>query len=247
MQNIYVNSKPLEWRKLIKFGVVALLFGILFIYMDKIGILNNQSQTMFDLLWSSVTLLVVLKCISPKLAQCILNEFSIREKTIGAIIVPIIVGLSDRVLTNVLQVLPYLFGGEIIGIAKGQLSMESFNLVEKVLIGSVLGPFTEEVIFRIVFFTTVLYIAGYIDNKFNKRFSDKVYNLKSILCWVLIIINGVLFSLFHEPDISNFHLYFTGGIAYAIVYIKYGFFSAWLSHGIYNLVHLNFIFSLLGI
>lgn len=247
MQNIYLNSTPLEGGKLIKFGVAAFVFGVLFIYMEKIGIINNEAQRMFDLLWSSFGILVVLKSISPKLAQCIVNEFSIRQKSINAIIVPIIVGLSHRVLNNVLQVLPYLFGGEIIGIAKGQLRMESFNLVEKILVGSVLGPFTEEILFRIVFFTSILYIAGYIDNKFNKRFSDKVSNLKSILCWVLIIINGVLFSLFHEPDISNFHLYFIGGIAYSVLYIKYGFFSAWISHGIYNLVHLRFIFSLLGV
>ena len=247
MRNIYINSNELSTINLIKYLIVVSLFGILFIFMDKIVITNDKFEIMFDLLWSVFVTLVALKFMSPKLAQCIVNEFSIRQKTIGAIIVPIIIGLLHRISNNILQVLPYLYGGEIIEVAKGQLNMDSFNFIERLLVGSILGPFSEEFICRIVFFTSILYIARYIDVKFNKRFSDKVFKLKSILCWILIIINGILFSLFHEPNISNFHLYFIGGVAYAVIYIKYGFFSAWLSHGTYNLVHLRFIFSLFGV
>ncbi|QAS61812.1 type II CAAX prenyl endopeptidase Rce1 family protein [Clostridium septicum] len=88
--------------------------------------------------------------------------------------------------------------------------MSSYNPIDKIIEGTIIGPLFEEFLFRIVFFTIITYIVGYIDNRFQKSFLKKLFDFKSILCWIIIVVNGSLFSLAHLPDISNFHLYFIG-------------------------------------
>lgn len=146
-----------------------------------------------------------------------------------------------------MQVIPILFGGNVIGIAKGQMDMSKFSPIERIFVGTIVGPFFEEFLFRVVFFTTIAYISGFIDSKFDYKLSKKIFNLRSIVCWILIIVGNILFSLVHVPDVSNFHLYFIGGLIDTIIYIKYGFYASWLSHGFYNYFRFPLIFSLFGV
>ena len=101
-----------------------------------------------------------------------------------------------------------------------QMNMDTFTPIEKIFVGTIVGPFFEEFLFRVVFFTTIAYIVGFIDNKFNYSISKKVFNLRSMICWTIIIIGNILFSLSHLPNASNFHLYFIGGIVDTIIYIN---------------------------
>ena len=133
-------------------------------------------------------------------------------------------------------------GREVLAFGKGI----GFN-IERIFVGTIVGPFFEEFLFRIVFFTTIAYILGFIDNKFGYKLSKKIFNLRGMLCWILIIIGNSLFSLAHVPDANNFHLYFIGGVIDTIIYIKYGFYASWLSHWFYNYFRFAFIFSWFGV
>ena len=247
MENIYLNGRSLSWKTFIKYYIVAILLGASFIFMEAIGIIKIDAKNLYNIVVSGLNIFIIIQAINPKLNKCIVDEISFRSESLVVIIIPIIIAAITRVLTNVLQILPVLFGGDVIGIAKGQMNLSEFSYIERVLVGTIVGPFFEEFLFRVVFFTTIAYILGFIDNKFSYEISKKVFNLKSILCWILIVLGNILFSLVHLPDISNFHLYFIGGVIDTIIYIKYGFYASWLSHGFYNYFRFTFIFSLFGV
>ncbi|WP_066675471.1 CPBP family intramembrane glutamic endopeptidase [Clostridium septicum] len=247
MENIYLNESRLGWKTFIKYYIGAILLAASFIFMEAFGIIQINSEILYNIVLSGLYIFIMIQAISPKLNKCIVNELNFRSESLSVIVIPILVAVITRVFTNILQVIPVLFGGEAIGIAKGQMNMDTFTPIEKIFVGTIVGPFFEEFLFRVVFFTTIAYIVGFIDNKFNYSISKKVFNLRSMICWTIIIIGNILFSLSHLPNASNFHLYFIGGIVDTIIYIKYGFYAAWLSHGFYNYFSFTFIFSLFGV
>lgn len=247
MQNIYLNESRLSWKIFIKYSIAAILLGVSFIFMKVVGIIQIDAGILYEVVLSGLTVFFVIQVINPKLNQCIVNELNFRSESLTVIGIPILTAAITRIITNVLQVMPVLFGGNAIGIAKGQMNMSTFTPIEKIIAGTIVGPFFEEFLFRIVFFTTIAYIVGYIDNRFNYNISNKVFNLRSILCWIIIIAGNILFSLAHLPNASNFHLYFIGGVVDTIIYVKYGFYASWLCHGFYNYFSFAFIFSLFGV
>lgn len=247
MDNIYTTSTELSWKVFIKYYIITILLGILSILLRVFGIINIDAESMYNIMLSILYVLIIIQIISPRLNKCIINEISFRSESLKTIIIPILAAIGTRLLTDILQILPEAFGESAIGIAKGQLDMSTYNPIERMFVGTILGPYFEELLFRVVFFTSITYLVGYIDTKLNSKFSSKILNLKNIFCWVLIIIDNILFSLSHKPDVSNFHLYFIGGLIDTIIYVKFGFYSSWLSHGLYNYFNLDFIFRWLGI
>lgn len=244
MENVYLNENSLSWKTFIKYFIVAIILGVSFIFMEVLGIIQINAEILYNTVISGIYIFFIIQVINPRLNQCIVNEISFRSDSLEVIMIPILVAVIKRLISNFLQVLPVIFGGNAIGIAKGQVDMSSYNPIDKIIEGTIIGPLFEEFLFRIVFFTIITYIVGYIDNRFQKSFLKKLFDFKSILCWIIIVVNGSLFSLAHLPDISNFHLYFIGGVVYSIIYIKYGFYGSWLCHGFYNYFRFAFIFSL---
>lgn len=247
MENIYLNGSSLSWKTFIKCYIGAIILAASFIFMEVLGIIQINAEILYNIVQSGLYIFIIIQTISPKLNKCIVNELNFRSESLAVIVIPILTAAITRILTNVLQVMPVVFGGDVIGIAKGQMDMSTFTDVEKIFVGTIIGPFFEEFLFRVVFFTTIAYIAGFIDNKFNYSISKKVFNLRSVFCWTIIIVGNMLFSFSHLPSASNFHLYFIGGLVDTIIYIKYGFYAAWLSHGFYNYFSFAFIFSLFGV
>lgn len=247
MENIYLNGSSLSWKTFIKYYIGAIILAASFIFMEVLGIIQINAEILYNIVQSGLYIFIIIQTISPKLNKCIVNELNFRSESLAVIVIPILTAAITRILTNVLQVMPVVFGGDVIGIAKGQMDMSTFTDVEKIFVGTIIGPFFEEFLFRVVFFTTIAYIAGFIDNKFNYSISKKVFNLRSVFCWTIIIVGNMLFSFSHLPSASNFHLYFIGGLVDTIIYIKYGFYAAWLSHGFYNYFSFAFIFSLFGV
>ena len=114
----------------------------------------------------------------------------------------------------------------------------------------ILGPFTEEVIFR--YFLLFLLPYALLLFLYNKRaiikrfvsesvflFGKKLYynmtnthSKVTITIWVIFV--SSLFSLGHGPDLWSFPIYFMAGVIYGFLFIKYGFFSAWVAHGSFN-------------
>lgn len=215
--------------------------------MEVLGFIKIDSKVLYDEVLCGLFMFLIIQVMNPKLNKCIVNELSFRSDSVVVIIIPILVAAAKRVLNNVLQVIPILFRGNIIGVARGQLDISTYSRIDKIFVATIVGPFLEEFLFRRVFFTSIAYIVGYIDNRLGKNFVKKIFNFKSIICWILIVINSSIFSLIHLPDASNFHLYFIGGVVYSIIYIKYGFYASWLCHGFYNYFSFAFIFRLLGV
>ena len=247
MENIYLDSSRLSFREFLRYILLTIALAIAFMSMELIGVRLIKAEYLINMLYEGMLVFILLQTISPKLNKRIVDEVSFRTDSIAAIIIPIVVAAFTRILTNVLQIIPTLFGGEVIGIAKGQVDMSSFTPLESIFSGTILAPFFEEFIFRVVFFTAIAYIVGFIDEKFGLKNSNKILNLKSAVCWVLMIICNILFSLAHLPDASNFHLYFIVGIMVTIIYVKYGFYASWLCHGFYNYFNFAFIFTLFGV
>lgn len=244
MENIYLNSSSLNWKNFIKYYIITIILGASFIFMEALGIIQIDAEILYNIVLSVLYIFIIIQMISPKLNKCIVDELRFRSDSLVVIIIPILIAAITRGFTNILQVIPVLFGRDFIGIAKGQMDMSKFSPIESIFVGTIVGPFFEEFLFRVVFFTTIAYIAGFIDNKFGYKLSKKIFNLRSMLCWILIIVGNILFSLAHVPDISNFHLYFIGGLIDTIIYIKYGVYASWISHGFYNYFNFAFIFSL---
>ncbi|HDR8221064.1 TPA: CPBP family intramembrane metalloprotease, partial [Bacillus cereus] len=57
--------------------------------------------------------------------------------------------------------------------------------------------------------------------------------------WSWVILTNIGFALLHGPDISTFYLYFIPGVVDALLFLRLGFLSAWLAHGVFNLCSLT--------
>ncbi|WP_312700914.1 CPBP family intramembrane glutamic endopeptidase [Sedimentibacter sp.] len=246
MNNIYLKNEKLSWKVFIWYYFVAYIVGLFFIMILALNnVIKIDLKTIYCFVFGLFGLLYLIQLINPKLNRCIVDELTFRTKSKNAIIMPILFAFGLRVFIDTLQFLPTIIGSDILEVAKGQLDMSSYSFWDTLFVGALLGPFFEELLFRVVIFTSISYILGFIDTKLNSQNSSKVFNLQSIFCWVIIILSNIIFSLYHLPDLSNFHMYFISGIVITLIYIKYGFYSSWISHGLFNLINLNFIYYLL--
>ncbi|MDA1909461.1 CPBP family glutamic-type intramembrane protease [Bacillus cereus] len=66
---------------------------------------------------------------------------------------------------------------------------------------------------------------------YNQLFTHK----NPLYIWSWILITNLGLALLHGPDISNFYAYFIPGLINALLFLRLGFLSAWLAHGIFNL------------
>nr|DAV39032.1 MAG TPA: intermembrane metalloprotease [Caudoviricetes sp.] len=233
MDNIYGSADELSWSELIKYTIIEMLGITFLIGLKKIGVISEIGIMVEDIV-SVALVMILVQLINPKLSTYIIKEIKFRSESVKTVTIPILIAIATRVVIYVMQIAPTLWGGEAIAIAKGQVDMSTYRPIDRVLSGTIIGPGVEEFIFRAVFFTHILFFIGFLDSKMYTKLSCKVYDFRSIFCWMVIIINNILFALIHEPDITNFHLYFLTGVVNAIIYIKYGFYSSWISHGFFN-------------
>jgi membrane protease YdiL (CAAX protease family) len=136
-----------------------------------------------------------------------------------------------------------------ISVASGQGAFPTLpNGYIQVVSFGLLAAFLEELIFRFIPLTGIFYLKDiftsiknppkYIEriiqgfNYFERKIIDRELNLISV---VFILLVSAVFSLSHEPNLLNFHMYFISGILYCIVYRKYGLIPSTLVHGLSNL------------
>ncbi|MFU2033156.1 CPBP family intramembrane metalloprotease [Bacillus wiedmannii] len=116
-------------------------------------------------------------------------------------------------------------------VSAGNLSIEG----EVVIVG-LLGPFNEEVIFRL--FTYVYFFSLF--NKYKGKLvrSNRIYDgseeKEKYFKILWLIVSNILFVIYHGADITNFWVYFIPGVIYGTLFIKYGFFAAWIGHSAFN-------------
>lgn len=242
MNNTSQESTKLSFMILIKYCVIAFFIAFIFVILKFINIIQTDPENIYSYLVEILIILVIIQIISPRLHKRVIDEIRFRGKKSTTILFSILTGIGARILICTISILPTFFGGNVIGIAKGQLDISNYSFFERILVVVLFGPCEEEFLFRVLIFTFVSFILGCITSKLKMDIPINVFNTKSVLCWVLVLVVSIGFSLCHQPDLSNFSTYFIPGLVFTIMYIKYGFYSAWISHGVYNLIAVIYLF-----
>lgn len=102
MENIYLNESRLGWKMFIK----AILLEASFIFMEAFGIIQINSEILYNIVLSGLYIFIMIQAISPKLNKCIVNELNFKSESLSVIVIPILVAVITRAFTNILQVIP---------------------------------------------------------------------------------------------------------------------------------------------
>lgn len=227
------------------------------------------SEADIDIFLMPFLLLLYFWMIFPRLRKDFRKHF-VKVKSLDRIIaLPILVGILELVVVYTYYYFPVLFGGDTIPLGKDQYTghKELSTAGEMILLG-VIGPFSEEVVFRFLLMVYIPYLFLYFTfvkeplvtktDKHKKivavflfleRLSNKIYyqafqakNKKLIIPWVIVC--SFLFSIAHGPNIYSFPLYFVPGLLYSYLFLRYGLLASWIGHGTSNILspYINSIF-----
>jgi len=185
------------------------------------------------------TLLFALLITVPKLRSNFMNYFFLSDKKHLIIGLPILSALGMLVVINFMTFIPTWMGGDMIGVGSGQfVPQPHLSRMGTVISICIIGPFLEEVFFRYIPYTALLW--GTNRAKEHSNILNKLYfnlfiekNTKYVLGWILS--TSFVFAMIHGPNVLNFWFYFIPGVVLAWLFLRYGFFSALLAHIIFNL------------
>ncbi|MCM3117396.1 CPBP family intramembrane metalloprotease [Neobacillus sp. MER 74] len=154
---------------------------------------------------------------------------------------------------------PALFAKEPLSVGNAQyLGHQELTTAGEILLLGIIGPFSEEFLFRFLLIVYLPYLALHhtfikkpletkknVNKSISKPFIflvnavNKVYyrvfemkDKKLISGWVILV--SFFFAFVHGPDLYSFPLYFLPGILFSFVYLKYGFLASWICHGTAN-------------
>lgn len=189
--------------------------------------------------------------IYPNLRKKFYKQF-IKTKELHLLIaLPILISIIKLFLVYIYIYLPIFFNKDPVSIGSDQyVASESLTSLGQFLLLGILGPFSEEVVFRYLLlyllpYTFFLYLYNErvlikrIVSKsvflFGKKIYKKMINIhRKVFITIWIILISCLFSLAHGPDLWSFPIYFMGSVIYSYLFLKYGFLPAWVAHGSYN-------------
>ncbi|MCI0767261.1 CPBP family glutamic-type intramembrane protease [Bacillus sp. TL12] len=224
----------------ILFLVTFVLLFILLVLADKLsglGISNNNNAIESLYLFSIVLTGIF---IFPTIRKDFQNHFILNKNKLYVTIgLPILIGILMQFIINFIRFIPIFLGHDMIGIGSGQITYTSdLTKTGFLFLVSVIGPFNEEIIFRYSLYAGIFLALADFKTKFS--WLEKVYNELFIhkspkYIWGWILVTNVGFALLHGPDISTFYLYFIPGVIDALFFLRFGFLSAWLAHGAFNL------------
>ncbi|WP_338450112.1 CPBP family intramembrane glutamic endopeptidase [Niallia oryzisoli] len=226
-------------RMLYFIGVLTLL-TIIMVFLDNAFHLGLTSDAGLDIFITPLVMICSLIIVYPMLRSDFNKWFLLDKKKLHqAICFPILLSVLMTFLVNLYRFVPYWLGHEVIGVGSNQVTTVEGITDIGLEIGSVVfGPFTEEFIFRYGLFAGVaLFISYSLRNnilkyeRYKKLFDQ---NKKTIIITWLILTN-ILFALAHGPNVLNFPLYFITGVIDTLLFLRFGFLAAWISHGTFNL------------
>ncbi|MEC0035205.1 CPBP family intramembrane metalloprotease [Bacillus cereus] len=230
------TDKVLRGLKLVI--VWGFMFALLF-YGDKfLGFgISKLSMGVFAL--GIFTLPLALLITLPKLRSNFMNYFLLSDKKHLIIGLPILLAIGMRVVFNFVDYILVWMGGDMIESGSGQFvpPSETLSAMGAVILVCVIGPFLEEVLFRYIPYTTVLWGANRAKEHsiiLNKLYFNLFIEKNTKYVWGWILFTSFLFAMVHGPNILNFWVYFIPGVVLAWLFLRYGFFSALLAHSIFN-------------
>lgn len=250
------------------FFLISIPIMLIFLFINarfNLGI----SEADIDIFLLPFLMLLYFWMIFPQLRKDFREQF-IKVKSLDRIIaLPILVAILELVLVYLYFYLPVLFGGETIPLGKDQYTgHQELSTAGDILLTGVLGPFSEEFLFRFFLIVYLPYVFLYYtfvkepfvpksdkNNKiaatflFLERHANKIYyqafrakNKKLIVSWVIVC--SFLFAIAHGPNIYSFALYFVPGLLYSYLFLRYGLLASWIGHGTSNILspYINSIF-----
>jgi uncharacterized protein len=219
------------------------------------------SKADLDIFLLPFLLLLYFWMIFPQLRRDFRKQF-IKVKSLDRIIaIPILLAILKLVLIYSYYYFPVLFGGDTIPLGKAQyIGHQELSRTGEIFLTGILGPFTEEFVFRFLLLFYVPYVFLYYifvkeplvpkTDKFKmiaaiflflERQANKIYyqlfrakNKKIIISWVIVC--SFLFASVHGPNIYSFVLYFVPGLLYSYLFLRYGLLASWIAHGTSNIL-----------
>ncbi|QWH76008.1 CPBP family intramembrane metalloprotease (plasmid) [Bacillus mycoides] len=233
------------------FLVTFVLLFILLVLADKIsglGISNNNNAIESLYLFSIVLAGIF---IFPTIRKDFQNRFNLNKNKLYVTIgLPILIGILMQFIVNFIRFIPTFLGHDMIGIGSGQITYTTdLTKTGFLFLVSVIGPFNEEFVFRYLLYAGIFLALADFKTNFSwiEKFYNELFIHKNPKCiWGWILVTNVGFAVFHGPDISTFFLYFIPGAIYTLFFLRFGFLSAWLAHGAFNLCS-STVFSILTI
>ncbi|MEX5522088.1 CPBP family intramembrane glutamic endopeptidase [Bacillus cereus] len=222
------------------FFIAFFLFFILLLLADKLsGMgLSNNTNAITDLYVFAIVLAGIF--IFPTFRNDFQNRFILNKRklflTIG---LPILFGILLQFTVTFTRFIPTFFGYDMLGIGSNQITYTSdLTKTGFLFLVSIIGPFNEEFFFRYCLYAGIFFVLA--DFKTKSSWLEKLYHQLFIrknppYIWSWVIITNIVFAFIHGPNLSTFYLYFIPGIVNTVVFLRFGFLSAWLSHGIFNL------------
>ncbi|BAU27108.1 CAAX prenyl protease-like protein [Aneurinibacillus soli] len=180
---------------------------------------------------------------------------------ISVISKPIVIGVITVFILEGTRYLPLIFNGDIIGIGSGQVKDDGhLSRFANWFLTCIIAPSNEEFITRFLFYDgvcllllsmiaplprekvktfnaaqMVLYKMLNLFNIMIEIFVQKIFQRSSKLgTCIYVIVASTVFSILHKPDITNFHLYFLGGVVDWFFFLRYGLIASFLSHATFN-------------
>lgn len=224
-------------------SLVLVMFGLMlsFAMIDVVFHLGLTAESSMEIFVAPFIMIVSVILIYPKLRNDFFQRFILNKENFHqAVCYPILAAIGLTFLINLLRFIPYWMGkGELIGIGSNQVTAIPELTQSGYMVGAVImGPFTEEFIFRYLLYGGVLLLlqSSIVHSKILQNFEYHLYiNRTGKYVWSWILISNVIFAAFHGPNLLNFWIYLIPGMVAAWFFIKYGFLSSWISHSMFNL------------
>ncbi|PFP25920.1 hypothetical protein COJ96_19410 [Bacillus sp. AFS073361] len=243
---------------------VSLFFLASILLMLTIMFLNDRfnlgiSDNDIDIFLGPSIMLIYFWIVSPDLRKHFYIQF-IRVKAFDRVVLlPVLLAILVLFLLYSYFYFPALFAKEPLSVGNAQyLGHQELTTAGEILLLGIIGPFSEEFLFRFFLIVYLPYLALHhtfikkpletkknVNKSISKPFiflvnvANKVYyrvfekkDKKLISSWVILV--SCFFAFVHGPDLYSFPLYFLPGILFSFVYLKYGFLASWICHGTAN-------------
>ncbi|MEB9506417.1 CPBP family intramembrane metalloprotease [Bacillus anthracis] len=239
-----------SYSKFIFYSIKASLFLMLTVVLIglvrltdnylKWGIFGVDGYEMSSIFMFFIAALVMFKSVRNYFLQ---HFIKIRKKNlVMAICISIFLGIGLQISISFLANFINVFNPDLIKpgsdqyVSAGNLSAEG----ELIIVG-LLGPFNEEVLFRLLAYVYFFSLLNKCKDKLMgfKRVNDESEEKDKYFKILWLIISNILFVMYHGGDITNFWVYFIPGVIYGTLFIKYGFFAAWIGHSAFNVISNN--------
>ncbi|PHG19476.1 CPBP family intramembrane metalloprotease [Bacillus wiedmannii] len=191
-----------------------------------------QTSMVFMLI---ITVFTVLK----PARDCFLRHFvKVRKKhLVIAIGISIVLGIGLQIFISFVANGINVFNPNLIKPGSNQyVSAGNLSAEGEVIIAGLLGPFNEEVIYRLFMYVYFFSLLNACKNKFVafNKFYDGSEEKERYFKILWLIMANIIFTMIHGVDITNFWVYFIPGIIYGAIFIKYGILAAWIGHSAFN-------------